>query len=305
MDAVGEGRKSGGGEEGGKDGRFMYDQWLHAHTFFLLFFFFSSSSISPFPLPSHIPGNFCLYIYSHHLHANEAGRQARGQDALNRKQYSNPRPPLLTDGAKSHQETATVYRLDERLNINVGTEAQDNAPPLRDAPTTSRKTMPTASARLAIQTTLFTLAALLHIARSLLDLRQRVVSRASTFWASIGLFFYAATFALDRYRDVSGGAIVSARFMAPTGLWAFKVSVASLYPQLGLRLLVVGVLGGYLAASYFSAVLMQLFVCRPWEEWDVEYCGDTTGVAAYSALNVSSYIVGNTARLLWRAPGYD
>jgi len=155
--------------------------------------------------------------------------------------------------------------------------------------------MSTASALLAIRSVLFVVSALLHGARALLDLlprRRRVVSRASTFWASVGLVFFAAAFALGYYRDRSSHAGVAAGFVAPAALWAFKVSVVSLYPQLGLRLLVVGALGGYLAASFLSALLMRLFVCRPWADWDKEYCGLTAAVVAYSVLNVSSYILG-------------
>jgi hypothetical protein len=162
-----------------------------------------------------------------------------------------------------------------------------------------------ASVQLAIQIAVFTIAVLFHFARTFLDLlTQRVVPRSSTIWASLGLFFYVATFGLELWRrdDMTSSLAVlrvlkAQRFLAPAGLWAYKLSVVSTFPQLGLRRLVVWALQAYLSASFVALVLAYLQLCRPWEEsLRVEYCVGTTEVVTYTVLNVTGYFFGNIVR---------
>jgi hypothetical protein len=172
-----------------------------------------------------------------------------------------------------------------------------------------------ASARLAVQIAVFTIATLFHFARTFLDLHVRKVApRQSTvwtslslFWASLGLVFYVATFGLGVWRgdDATSSlavlrAVKAQKFLVPAGLWAYKLSVVSTFPQLGLRRLVVWALQAYLGASFLALVLAYLQLCRPWEEGlGVAYCAGTAEVVTYTALNVAGYFFGMYHR--WHA----
>jgi hypothetical protein len=166
-----------------------------------------------------------------------------------------------------------------------------------------------ASARLAVQIAVFTIAILFHFARTFLDLHvRRVVPRRSTFWASLGLVLYVATFGLGVWRgdDATSSlavlrAVKAQKFLAPAGLWAYKMSVVSTFPQLGLRRLVVWALQASLGASFLALVLAYLQLCRPWEEGlGVAYCVGTAEVVTYTALNVAGYFFGMYHR--WQSP---
>jgi hypothetical protein len=158
------------------------------------------------------------------------------------------------------------------------------------------------NAHLAIQITIFTLATLVHAARLYIDVvaRRGIALRASLLWAIIGFASYVAVFALEmwRHNDEKAVEVMAAqRMLAPAALWALKASIASLYPLLRVRRLIVRIAIAYLITSFVALVLMELVVCRPWAVRSKGYCNQTPEVAVYTALNLSGYILGTLSVL--------
>jgi hypothetical protein len=153
----------------------------------------------------------------------------------------------------------------------------------------------------AIQSTLFSVATLVHAIRLYIDItpptRDRKL-RTSTLLATIGYFFYIITYALEvsnlrSSTPLNPDVISVQKVLVPAALFAIKSSLVALYTILSLKRqrVLMGTAFGFLAGIFLAVVIIERIGCRPWVSAS---CDQTTPVVATTALDVSGYIFGKT-----------